>query len=73
MAALQAAFEKQAGELGLTEIPKILGIAGMDNTKTILRVGFNAPPNQRPGIYAPKLRALARKALTEANIAIGGP
>jgi small conductance mechanosensitive channel len=73
MKVLQDAFDAQFHELGLTEAPRILGISALDAAKTVIKIGYNAPPNHRPGPYAPQLREAARVALLKAEIPLGGP
>ncbi|MDX1935165.1 MAG: mechanosensitive ion channel [Capsulimonadales bacterium] len=73
MRTVQTALDRRRDEFGLSESPKMLGVTTVDAAKTVIKIGFNAPPNQRPGWLAPRLRAAARAALVDAGIPLGGP
>ncbi len=67
---LTAAFT-QAGKdttPGLTEPPRVEGIAAADATKTVLRIRFRADEQERPERVALRLRETARQALRAAQI-----
>ncbi|MGC4044019.1 MAG: mechanosensitive ion channel [Armatimonas sp.] len=68
---LDAALKQSQESLGLPKPPVIEGVATAEAAKTVLRIGFIAPTNQRPVQVSLKLREVARVALTDAGIPLG--
>ena len=68
---LNAALADQTDPLKLAQPAKVEGVTLADATKTTFRIGYRAGTGQRPGTVALQLRETARRALRDADIALG--
>lgn len=68
---LESAFTQAQEALSLPKAPTIEGVVSAEAAKTVLRIGFIAPTNQRPAQISLRLRELARIALSDAGIPLG--